>query len=580
MFNSTKNPPAKSAVISQFDNSCHTLVLSQVNGSHTNAEALWQKNWVAYPEICEKHTKNNNYRLREALENNTASRYGFNDQLKRSRPQQFSFSDVLVWLPQAVIEREQKQNTGALNALTNNLTVLHNELCKGRLLDKRPARYAVLPSNKLLANELAFQFGTVIYVADANEQPECLLTAVLLDGQGGQYPFSPQVSYAVNKMQADNCVYAKQDNIFVIKPSEHLLANMAYSQWFADTCSHVQLHRSNGGWLAYVASGGSVTIVTSAVNEKEWLFEFSDASVIAHHGEVPRLQLRLQALTHVTDNATDFDPPPIMDAKSASVSHHRAWGRAVIPDVDKLGSYTTLIPENQLISPNTLIPNCGPLLVLESLALPRIDGSRRIKGLKRWLVWFDEDGNIVDGYDTRDRSLCAALSANADEAVAYFKLPKQDFAAINPAMPLPLGMQSVAVLASPVKDYHYMVKLLNPISFVLQEQGLYTLGRESAESVPEINLTLLNDPLGMEWATAENASSVLSNLSLSRNHLSLLLQDGRLLLTVQPNKQPVYVLDSERHLKATLQSKTQVSEGVVMADEYLLLGSFLLRFCL
>jgi len=111
----------------QFDQCCYTLVLNHLNDEHTNAEALWQKKFTAYPKISEKKTQNENYRLQAALDKNTANIHCYNEKLKRTRPEAFVYSDVVVWLPQVVVDRELRQNTGALDSLTTNLPVLHQD---------------------------------------------------------------------------------------------------------------------------------------------------------------------------------------------------------------------------------------------------------------------------------------------------------------------------------------------------------------------------------------------------------------------------------------------------------------------
>jgi hypothetical protein len=176
----------------------------------------------------------------------------------------------------------------------------------------------------------------------------------------------------------------------------------------------------------------------------------------------------------------------------------------------------------------------------------------------------------------------AAVSANQQQASAYFRNAGQSFAPLSRDSDFYCGSQRALVLPSPLPErFHAIVKLLNPISFALQENLNYTLGRKADDAQPEIDLTLLNDPLGLEWESGSSyAGGVLSMLSLSRNHLSFTLESGQLLLTVPANKQPVYLLHNNLTLKETLQDALHSSESVLQPNEYLLLGSFVLRFLL
>ncbi len=219
---------------------------------------------------------------------------------------------------------------------------------------------------------------------------------------------------------------------------------------------------------------------------------------------------------------------------------------------------------------------------MEGLALPRIDLPQgRVEGLKQWTIWFDAHGNIVDGNNPIDRVNCAGITANHEQAVAYFKTAGANFSPISGSA-LALGNGWVNVLANPVPErFHALIQLPHPIQFVLQETIHYTIGRKSEQSIPEIDLTLLNDALGMVWqAGSPRQGSVLSMLSLSRNHLSFQLQQGRLQLNIPANKQPVYVLNADLSLKETLLSSQQACQAVLLPAQYLLLGSFLLRFCI
>jgi hypothetical protein len=173
-----------------------------------------------------------------------------------------------------------------------------------------------------------------------------------------------------------------------------------------------------------------------------------------------------------------------------------------------------------------------------------------------------------------------AVSANQQHAVAYFKNVGPNFVPLTVDSHLSLGGRAAILLPSPMPErFHALIKLTHPIQFVLQPMISYTIGRQSADATPEIDLTLLNDPLGMAWENGSPyAGSVLSMLSLSRNHVSFSLEQEQLQLNVPANKQPVYLLNADLSLKETLHSSQYSSEAVLVANQYLLLGCFLLRF--
>lgn len=577
-------PPASTQppVSIQFDQCCYTLILNHLNDEHTNAETLWQKEHTPYPEICEKNSQNPKYRLQAALDKNPAKIPRYDEKLKRLRPEDFIYSDVVVWLPQAVVDKELRQNTGALSFLTTNLPALHRDKFNSKLLKKRVPHYVVMPSSFLSADEVAFQFGFGVYVAEAHEIAQMQLEAIFLDEQEKAYPFTPQVSYQQDSNSADNKIYPDQDNVLVIKPSEHLCAAMPYSVWFSDLCSHIQLQRNKDQWKAFASSSSADSIkIDAQLKGREWHFEFSDNTFMSVSGKTPRLQLILKPLGNQASvnppviQRESPTPPPLVDIPPVveqTVSYNQAWNRTVIPDINQQQSYRTIIPGC----------NNDPLLILEGLALPRIDNSQgRVNGLKQWTIWFDGLGNIVDGNNPLERSQLAAVAANQSQAMAYFKPSGQgSFAPLAIGSDLMLGNQRALILPSPLHErFHALVKLINPMNFLLQSGVNYTVGRKGDDALPEIDLTLLNDPRGMDWeGSSLYAGSVLSMLSLSRNHLSFSLQNEQLLLNVPANKQPVYLLNSDLSLKAVLQSSQQGSEVVLKPNECLLLGSFVLRF--
>jgi hypothetical protein len=581
-----KNSPVSSAppVSVQFDQSCYTLLLNHVNDEHTNAEALWQKKFTAYPKICEKNTQNEHYRLQTALDKNTAQIYCYNEKLKRTRPEAFVYSDVLVWLPQTVVDKELRQNTGALNSLTSNLSVLHQDRFKAQLLHKRPPHYALLGSNLLQNDEVAFQFGFGIYVAAPPERAVLQFEAIYTDEQGVAHSFMPQVSYQVDSKTAGHVIYPEQQNVIISQPADHLCCHLPYKRWFSELCSHIQLQRTKEQWQAFASSGSAGSIkIDSQFKESAWHFTFFDTTILSDNGNIPALLLILKPLgqpnptfrPRIVEDNSPTAATSVTTASSAAgnqaISQHQAWGATVIPDLNQGQSYKTIIPGSQ----------SEPLLIVEGLALPRIDNAQgRVQGLKQWTIWFDAAGNIVDGNNSLDRHPCMAVSANQQHAVAYFKNVGQNFVPLTVDSHLSLGGRAAILLPSPMPErFHALIKLTHPIQFVLQPMISYTIGRQSADATPEIDLTLLNDPLGMAWENGSPyAGSVLSMLSLSRNHVSFSLEQEQLQLNVPANKQPVYLLNADLSLKETLHSSQYSSEAVLVANQYLLLGCFLLRF--
>ncbi|MEY4768511.1 MAG: hypothetical protein RL637_1150 [Pseudomonadota bacterium] len=581
------------AIQIQFDRCCYSLILKQIVNQHTNAEALWQKKFTAYPQICEKNSGNTQYRLCQALAKNPAMIHRYDDKLKRSRPEEFIYSDVLIWLPQAIIDRETRQNTGALSSLTTNLPVLHQDYFSAtQWLAQRKPHYALLGSNLLAADEVGFQFGHGIYVAGREEIAQAELEAVYVDDQGQAHPFSPAISYLVDSQRPSAKIYPQQQTILLVKPREHLCYFEEKIPWFSDICQHLQLQRQQQEWQLFANShSGDAIQIQRRQQADSWIFDCRDTTVVGHNADSAYLRLIIKPLAaHSINSSSLSTTPPVAEAQrpvinqatptnltSASQSQP-IWGRTLIPGLNQAQmsqtqSYRTVIPNQQT----------SPLLILEGLALSRIDHPQtRVSGLKQWTIWFDAEGNIVDGHNSIDRHSLAAICANDRQACAYFKNALQNFSPLTQETIGYLGGKILTILPSPIPDrFHAIIQLPNPIQFILQANQTYTVGRQTPESIPEIDLTLLNDPQGMEW---ENHSpyrgSCLSMLSLSRNHLCFVLKDQELLLTVPTNKQPVYLLNAHLNLKEILNHSQHTSECRLKNGEYLLLGSFLLKFTL
>ncbi len=352
-----KNPPSTAAPVSvQFDQCCHTLILNRIVDAHTNAEALWQKKFTAYPAICEKHTQNSQYRLHTALEKHPARIDCYNEKLKRFRPENFIYSDVLVWLPQIVVDKVLRLNSGALNSLSTNLPALHQECFNTSLLNKRRPHYALRASNVLQADEIAFQFGFGIYVAGTDERAVLQLEAIYVDEHGEQHPFTPQISHQIESMTATNLVYPEQDNLLIIKPNAHLCTELPDTPWFSEVCSHLQLQRdkAKGQWRVLASSDSANSIkIDTRQHGKEWFFECTDQTFLTQTGQPPRLLFILRPIeailpslnpTFLADDTPVIPQSSVPTSANVAINPHQAWGATVIPDLNQGQLYKTIIP--------------------------------------------------------------------------------------------------------------------------------------------------------------------------------------------------------------------------------------------
>lgn len=97
------------------------------------------------------------------------------------------FSDVIIWIPMPLWESRVREERGKpAERLLNNLKEQHSKEFNARLWKGRSPRYCLMPDNTLKEGEMVCQFGTDVFVPDANDK--LLRHIVVYNDEGEEYP--------------------------------------------------------------------------------------------------------------------------------------------------------------------------------------------------------------------------------------------------------------------------------------------------------------------------------------------------------------------------------------------------------
>lgn len=552
----------------------YTLTLEQAHDP-LDADALWEERYGGGAQIVEKSSQDPRRRLRAALDSHRRVISKADARGKRI-PVRYVFSDVVVGINQAVWRRELMIGADSLESLAHNLAFRHQEDFQKSLPSDRAPHYVVVPRTDLASHEVCFQFGYGVFVPGQDDQREAECRIRRLDEQDEL--LLPSWIYFREGQQIERPVglYGYQNFLLITGPAA--AGPVAAPIWFSHAEGYLLLTRDpRQGWQAF-ADEECVhfrEVKTGSGGVLSFVFEEVDPAVSAT-GSAERavlLQVRPVGASREPSRQDETVTRPVDMAARIAAREEVDWGGTLIPG-QRLPAMT-LIPEH------TLASRYPYALLLEGIALPRIDGRQTIPGLKGWLLWLDEDGDPVKNHlDPERAARLPALAANRQHPVLYIRRSGETRFSPLTSFPCLLDFSggSLEVVASPLPErYLGILHLLHPLEFLLDEKPL-SLGRQDAENPQQsqISLDQLSQPAGLQWEQGKKKSGRLGDIGLSRRHLQIQMSNGRLQLRMMQGRTPVYILTDTGHLRQILRPGSQ-DILALPPGERLLIGNYLLK---
>lgn len=552
----------------------YTLILEQA-ADPLDADALWEDRYGGGADIVEKRSRSPRLRLRAALDSQRRV-ISKPDARGKRVPMRYVYSDIVVGINQAVWRKDLMIGADGLESLAHNLAFRHREDFQNSLLPGRDPRYVVVPRADLATHQVSFQFGYGVFVPGPNDRPEAELRLRYPEEATGS-PFPAWVFVQAGQLtERPVGLYGEQHFLLLAGP----LVNgpVAAPGWFSQGQGYILLTRDPSlGWQAF-ADEEFVRFEGARPGPGGLLeLRFSDAKPAQADAAGQVLVLEIRSERPATGAEPQAGSPSLIPAEPGKkpAQPEADWGETVIPGLAG-GPVLTLLPERRII---TQYPYA---LLLEGVALPRIDGRWAIPGLQSWILWLDEDGDPIQRPLSEEQAArLPALCAVCERGALYSRaLGERRFDRVK-RFPhrLKLADEALEIVAAALPErYLGILHLPHPVEILLDSRPL-KLGRGGNGPVgePRIALNQLSQPASLRWQPGRAKTGRLGDIGLSRQHLQVQVSEGRLQLGMAEGKTPVYVLDDRGGLRHTLPPGS--AETVTLPPgERLLVGNYLLRF--
>lgn len=477
-------------------------------------------------------------RLREALD---AHCFTVNVQDKRGwlTEERKVFGDLVVRVPPTRWNRDIQIGGQGIERLADNLARLVEQDFGPDLLPERGPSCAVMPGFGIEApDEVVIQFGLGVYIPRENEIPVGEVSLKTAASETWAAP-SPWIFWkGGRRITRPSALYAGQQ-FLLMGPRTALeppMNGMGRAVWFEHGRGHILFNlTSEDAVLAFgdEENVGNGQVVSRTEDGGTMIFAFNGGN-----GAGEDEQTADSIMVKITRRPAGEQP--VEDAPGHSPGRDRPGrsGRTILPEESvgrPLGEARTLLPGR-----------ITPQLVLTGIALPRIDTpDTGISGLKKWIIWLDESGLIVDEPPPPERrAQLAALSAASDQPNLFFRKPGDTEFSVVPGAPFRPSDIPIEVLPSPVPEKHHGILLLRQPPFFPLENGRRRIGR--AVHMPDIRLTFTLDPECLVWAEGYEQPGNLIDIGLSRDHAVLSVAPGKIAVAMSRGSLPVYVLGPER----------------------------------
>lgn len=563
-------------------------------------DPFWDRRYGGSANIVERVSGDKEFRLQSALDGCRNSKF-VRDEAGRFREKNPVFTDVVMWIPGGVCKAEARRGGHRLEALARNLGHLHQTKFAKSLPGDRVPIYTIMPDDDLEDGTAVFQFGFGVFVPGGDDVQRARLSLRLPESDT---PLDfPDWSFWREGAQIKRpvAVYQGQDSVLIAPNAD---GPIRAPVWFKERQGHILLNLNAADSERVYADDDGIQLVETKELEGgavEWFLESrpekggrtrkadKDLLVVRLTPMAKPVKLRdtkaEQAVpTRARTRMVDWPKAKSEAKKSAKEKKSKtpSKGRKMFA-IERLLASTQ--DEDAAETASTPISSRYALR-LAGLGLLRIDGERRLDGLRDWVIWFDDNGWPLqeDASAAVDTNRCLALSANATDGVLNYRLAGETD--LKPVQQIPCVLPTASgehleLIASPLPDrYHGILFLKQEISFPLSPKPL-VLGRSNLNPSglqPDLPLELLTHPNSLHWWDEGGyPGAKLNAINLSRRHVTVQLKEGRLDMYMAEGTAGVYVLDAQakyaRKLEPGSKQHQELEPGQMM-----LVGSYLLRF--
>lgn len=466
--------------------------------------------------------------------------------------QQF-FSDVIIWIPLSLWESRVREERGKpAERLLNNLKEQHAEAFKSRLWQGRSPRYCLMPDQDLKAGEMVCQFGTDIFVPDANDK---LLRHILVYSDDGEEYTLPELQFW-------------KDGILTTRPTGWYEAQHALQLSPNQRICRPPLPF----WLdGLPESAESIRLRQEPIKGKENTFAF---------------EVKLGTLSprpSVQRGGLEQEYRFLSSGQGLSLIIQPAEADLVTSPLGGTRTQTTYI---MVID--------EPCLVLKGLALrPLIEAMRNISGAAGWQFFLDEQNRIsgqaaalrVFGY-TGDKTVYVQYTGEAPTPLSIPSTLNVD--AVKYEFDWFGDAQANHVLLHLDDEYPSQAStpLMASVGEYLQTYRLGLNPKVAAGSEVALPIQVL-DEIGTIFQSdgkplCLNGKAATLGRTLSANQVDLRLEEGKLWVMQVSLNIDSLLLDKEGVIKKKLPKRLSegrpASRGVLVLGEYLWVGPYLFQF--
>ncbi len=585
-----------------------TLALESVEDLF-DPDPLWDRKYGGSSRIREKASGAEDFRLEAALDGCRNSVF-VRDEAGRFREQNPVFTDIVMWIPAAIWDAEALRGGRKIEALASNLSILHRSKFRGSTPDGREPIYTVMPDAALGDQDIAFQFGFGVFVPHEEDVLQAELT-MRRGGSGEAHAFAEWSFWQDGaQIQRPAGVYRGQRSVLIAPNAE---APIRAPIWFPHQEGHILINLNAADTQRIYTDEEAIEVIDTRKPAKrgdpyEWFLadrkrakggkpKPSDRIVIqvtplAKAVRIAERGSTGQSLKIDTVKAPDTPADPqddvtrILDAQTAAPEQPQKPAKETGTGKRWFGMDRLLGGLSRGRGSDATPLSDRYTLRLAGLALMRIDGEHRLKGLAHWTVFLDDDGTPVRNQeaDAIDAGTCLALQASGRDDKLYYRLA--DERSFKPVAEIPCVLptrhkQYLDLLPSPVPDrYLGLLLFKQETAFPLSPKPLL-LGRSNMDpkaAQPDLPLELLTHPESLNWEPGGGYSGAkLNAINLSRRHVSVRLRDGELDLEMDEGTSPVYILDEDGSRLETLEPKSKHTLGL-KPGQTMIVGSYLLRF--
>lgn len=495
------------------------------------------------------------WRLRAALRHYPAPEDTTEDaSTQRLLPKKQFFSDVIIWIPEVLWETRVREERGKpAERLLTNLKEQHFKEFKSQLWKGRSPRYCLMPDPTLKEGELVCQFGTDIFVPDANDKP--LRHVAVYNDEGGEYLVPELQFWKDGKLTTRPLGWYEAQHALQLSPDSHI--------------SRPPLPF----WLEGLpVEGNSIRLRQEPVQGVDNKF-FFEAKL---GGISPRISTRRGGL----------------EQEYAFLSSGQSLNLVIqSTEVDQIMS-----PSGETTTQTTYIPVIGePSLVLKGLALrPLMDTMLNLRGAAGWQFFLD-DQNSVSGSE----SLLKVFGYTGEKSV-YVQYAGRAAEQLDVPCELEVGLShyrfewfgdtqsnNIHLHLDESQPSHDSIPLSESVG---ELPKTYRLGRKPKADVKEGEEALPMRVLDVTGTVFQQDGSPLMlhgqaatlGPTLSGNQVDLRLESGKLWVIQVSHNLHSLLLDKDGSVKKLLPKRKSErqpgSRGVLEPGEYLWVGPYIFQF--